>query len=284
MAHDSARPNLLARLAAGLTLAVAAGCHVLDLEPAPAGESPLRVGDASADAVTLEVYWIDLPADVDQPDLWGELFEDRLEPELRERLASNGLRAAVAGATPPDALLRLIDPNTEADMTIAGATPVRSTGVRRRTRQLRPGDEMEINASTVLDEAPLFVCRGGRVTGKTYYGAQGVYVLSVDRSSDGRTELRLAPQVRHGEQLLRFVSDDTGAITRGSLQRPTEAFTDLAIAAPMSAGETLLVSSLPGAGARLGGLLHAVGEDDEDARKAILIRVAGEPASRAFAE
>lgn len=266
------------------------GCQLL-VAPAPVevGQSPLEAAPTSPEAVTLDIYWVHLPADAgidaasdSHADIWDHVQEDRLPVDLRRRLASNGLRAGVVGGATPDTLLRLLDPQRQGDLDVSGAARLQQTGVRRRTRQLRPGDQIELNASAILPEAPLLVCRSGAVSGRTYRRAQAVYVVSVERSADGRTTLRMAPQVRHGEQLLRFVSDDTGVVSRGSMRRPTRGFPELTIATTLDAGEMLLVAGLPGSGARLGGLFHGTPAGGVGGGRGVLVRVSGAPASRAF--
>lgn len=279
-------PSALATL---LALACATGCHLLGEGQLITEQSLLKAAAAADDAVTLDIFWVELPsfdapAHEDCERLWNEVREDRLPVDLRERLACNGLRAGVVGAKTPDALLRLLDPNDEADVSSVGVSDLRETGVRRRTRQMRPGESIELNASQVVAETPLLVAREGRVTGREYRQAQGVYVLGVEPlgdapSGDQRVTLRLQPEVRHGDQQLRFVSDETGAITRGSLRRESVSFADLAIEAELGAGEMLLVTGLPESGSRLGGLFH----ERDGQPKAILVRVAQAPATRVFA-
>ncbi|MEM9186973.1 MAG: hypothetical protein AAGB00_10800 [Planctomycetota bacterium] len=266
-------------------MALVVGCHLIESETPITEQSLLKAAQSSSDAVTLDIYWLRLPggqaaegAVEQEAQLWDQLQEDRLPVDLRRRLASNGLRAGVVGAATPVELLRLIDPYGTGDTSTAGSSELRETGVRRRTRQLRPGGTLELAASDILDEAPVLVSRDGRVSGKTYRRVQGMYLLGVGRQQSDRVRVTLSPEVRHGEQQLRFVSDETGAMSRGALQRETDAFPELAIEAPIAPGEMLLVTNLPGSGARLGGLFHAA----SGPRKAILVRVASAPASRAF--
>lgn len=276
------RNPIICVLTIALVAMCAGGCHLLG-DGAPITEqSLLKAAVPDANAVTLDIYWVELPSFEDeayQPDeLWSEVRENHLSVELRSRLASNGLRAGVVATKVPDALLRLLDPNGEADVATVGVSKLQETGVRRRTRQLQPGDEIELNASPVIEEAPLLVSHQGRVSGKTYQGVQGVYVLKVDRAGDDSVAVRLLPEVRHGAQQLRFESDETGAFTRGALKRESETFADLAIEADLAAGEMLLVTNLPESTSRIGGLFHQRGEQ----RKAILVRIAQAPATRAF--
>ena len=74
----------------------------------PGGESPLRAALSSSDAVTLDIFWANLPAEGPDFDarLWRFIQEDRVDPELRSRLMQNGLRAGVVGGAPPGGFAR----------------------------------------------------------------------------------------------------------------------------------------------------------------------------------
>ncbi|MEM1304652.1 MAG: hypothetical protein AAGG46_07130, partial [Planctomycetota bacterium] len=90
-----------------------------------------------------------------------------------------------------------------------------------------------------------------------------------------------SPELRHGEQRLRFTPDATGAISRASMTRDVEAFPELAVGADLAPGETLVVTSTPNADGRLGGYFHRA-VADTSRRRAMLIRVAATPRDAAF--
>ena len=247
-------------------------------------QSILQAAQPSADAVTLDIYWIRLPHTSDGADagLWDQIHEDRLPVELRRRLASNGLRAGVVPSAVPDRILRMIDPRATRDTTNQSTTELRETGVRRRSRQLRPGAKIDLNASEVIDELRLAITRDDEETFTDFANVQGVYVLQADRAENDEAWVSLLPIVRHGAQRIRFTSDEFGAISRGAPTRDSAPLPDLAIAATLSPGEMLLVTNLPDSASQLGGLFHTPPDSSEGQRKAILVRVAGAPKTRAF--
>ncbi|MEM6798042.1 MAG: hypothetical protein AAF589_00880 [Planctomycetota bacterium] len=260
------------------------GCHLMESHEAITQESILRAAKPSAEAVTLDIYWVRLPHTSDGSDggLWNHVNEDRLTIDVRRRLAENGLRAGVIGSTPPDLLLRLLDPDGAGELNGDGAAELRRTGVVVRTRQLRAGQELPLNASPTLDEATLLLGDGEDLSERTFAAAQGVYVVEVARADDDRTWLSLLPTVRHGSPRLSFSHDETGVISHGTMVRDTEAFPDLAMSSELAPGEILLVTNLPNSGSLLGGLLHAPATDAACERKAMLLRIADTPASQAF--
>ena len=261
------------------------GCHLLESGEGLTEQSILKSAAPSDDSVVLDIFWVRLPVDfeAEESGFWSQIQEDRIAVGQRRRLADNGMRAGVIGAAPPDELLRLINPSGAAGAD-AAKTALEDTGVRRRTRQLRMGKKLEINASQVIAEAPLVLASGGGLSGRTFHQAQGVYVLETALAEDEKIEVSLLPEVRHGEQSLRFAADETGVISRGALTRDAESLTDLRVAAALSAGEMLLVTSLPEAGSRLGELFHTTADGAVPARKAILVRIASAPPTRAFLE
>lgn len=278
--------NLVANAALLATplLACAVGCHLVQSTDAVTQESILKAARTSPDAVTLSIYWLRLPHTSDGADggLWDHVQEDRLPVELRKRLADNGLRAGVVGVVPPDLLLRLLDPEGDAELDQSGVGELRKTGVSQRTRQLRSGQELSLNASPVIDHAKLSIVKGDETTHMELGQLQGVYVLEAARADDDLAWVSLLPTVQHGDPHLSFTQDDTGVIGYGATTRDTEAFPDLAVAADLAAGEMLLVTNLPGSASQLGGLFHTPPTDTGCERKAILVRVAATPTSRAF--
>ncbi|MEM6330498.1 MAG: hypothetical protein AAF790_09635, partial [Planctomycetota bacterium] len=191
--------NILGAVLLGVSLLACVclhgGCSALQPAAGITAESLLHAAKPSPDAVTLDLYWVRLPHSADGRDggLWKHVDEDRLPVALRRRLAGNGLRAGVIGRTPPDVLLRLLDPDGEADLNQGGVTALKRTGVSVRTRQLRPGQELPVNASPILAEATVAIREagagggpGGGPTEKSFAGVQGVYILETARADDDR--------------------------------------------------------------------------------------------------
>lgn len=278
-----------------LFAAMATGCSLLLLPDEPiGGESPLRPARSSADAVTLDIFWANLPADGPEFDsrLWRFVQEDRVDPELRGRLMQNGLRAGVVGGAPPEVIVRMLDPQgkkrkqaqqdepsapDEDDGSVA--TLNEQTGVRARTTQVRPGEPVVVHASKVYDEA--IILHADR-TGETYRRVQAIYSLEVHREPTGAYSVRLTPELHMGEPRTEWVRDETNMIAYQKLEREKRVFDELRIEAPLVVGEMLLVTSLPDASSRLGRYFHEAEDSPEGRRKAILVRLTGTPPDPAF--
>lgn len=259
---------------------VAAGCYTLIDTTEATPESLLRAARPSPDAVTIDIYWADVSQNAsDTTDLWRFVQEERLDPSLRRRLADHGLRAGVVGGTPPTEVVRLLNPAGEREAD-AGAV-AESTGVVRKTIQIRPGDPLEIKASETLEAAPLLAADGR--SAEVLRGAQAFYSLSVLRGAAGGYTVELTPELQSGEARWRWTPDDTGMIARQKPLREKRVFADLRVATPLVVGEMLIVTARPEASeGLLGGYLHRdAGESGAD-RRAILVRLTHTPPSPAF--
>ncbi|MCA9241174.1 MAG: hypothetical protein KDA37_13280 [Planctomycetales bacterium] len=282
----SCLPTILLRAATLLPVVLLVGCQTIDLDATHGEAALLHAARSTPDAVTLEIYWVSLPShesDEGQA-LWGHIQENRLAPDLRRRLAHNGMRAGVFGGALPSEVHRLLNPDGgEAENAAQTNSSLRETGVWRRTRQLRPGDHVELQASESRPETSLLVSRNEEMTGAIYTNAQAYYQLSTSLTPTGQSELTLTPELRHGIPKPRWTPDETGVIAHATPRRDAVVFHDLEISVPLAAGEALLVTSLPDSDARVGGHLHKLEDSTTGSRKAILIRVVQAPRGESLA-
>lgn len=255
------------------------GCHVLSPSEVGRASNLLNAATGSPEAVTLEIYWVALPNDDDlgADGLWRRLQENRLPADLRRRLGRNGLRAGVLSGALPDAVHAMLNPTGgEGDDYTQSSTVLQQSGVWRSTRQLRPGGQLELKASEPQPSAPLLLADGEDLVGQTLAGAQAFYRVEAHVEPDGRSRLVVTPLVRHGTAKPRWTPDETGTIAMTAPSRDAQVFEDLAMQLPLAAGEALVVTSLPGADARLGGYLHKV-VGERAGRKALVLRVVQSP-------
>lgn len=260
------------------------GCHGIGPHDPAAQASLLKAVSAARDSVALEIYWANFPSQNQSvsDDFWASVQENRLDPDLRRRLARNGLRAGVLTGALPDSVHRLLNPSGgDADDVTETNTVLQQSGVWRRMRQLRPGDEIELQACEPKPSAPLLIAKGEDLVGETFTNAQAFYRLRASIELDGRSRLRLTPEVRHGVAKPRWTPDETGTIAMATPRRDAQVFDELAMEVPLAPGEALLVTSLPDSGSRLGGYFHS-SDDSTDGSKAILIRVVQAPSTDDF--
>ena len=261
------------------------GCSSLLISEEALTQSPslLKAASASADAVTIDIYWATLPDDADET-LWRYVQEDRLDSELRGQLIQNGFRAGIVGGVPPEQIVKLLNPtghSTDNEENALAVTLDSPTGVSRSTKQLRPGKSATIQASEIIERAPLLLADGGPIHGKTYKQVQPVYDVQVERDGEGGYSVVITPELHFGDTKMRWNSDEMGMMSRGIAQREREIFSNLRIKAPLVVGEMLIATSLPNADSRLGYYFHKADETASSHRKAIVIRLTQAP-SKAF--
>lgn len=262
---------------------------MFDGEGRSPGQTPLHKASASPDAATIEIFWARFPPDSanlsDQ--LWSEVQEDRLPPELRARLAQHGLRAGVVGGTPPAALMELLNPDGRSfdehadDEQISPSSLSETPRVTRRLKQLRFNTRMELQASEVIESAALLVPQNGELSGGTFELAQAVYQLELHGRPNRQVELEIVPELQYGPQRTRWSQDNNG-ILRLAPGRDAEVFQGLKMSVPLSPGEMLVICGLPAASSRLGQYFHSVQTPTGREQKAVLIRLAEIPQGIAF--
>lgn len=227
----------------------------------------------SEDSVIVEVGFVNVPQNSEDwnRDLWSELDEQHLKPELRRRLASNGIRCGVSGEQIPPGLRAALDAvndtHTAMFETIEG---VEERGAMHRRIQTRSGKRSEVVTATTQESMVVLVHDGEEVAGHTFRQAQPLMALRAFPQGDGRSRIELTPEIQHGPSRQRWVGRE-GAFQLDAGQF-SEVFSRLAIDTVLAPGQTLVVAA-SGPGKSLGG--NFFGLDNKDRKeKMLLIRLA----------
>ena len=271
-----------------LALVAASGCQSIGDAGSVTSDSLLKAASSSPDAVTLDIYWARTELDDEKfaEALWSNVQEDRLPVELRRSLADDGLRIGIVGGAPSEELIYLLNPDgadvssTATDTT--GALAAKPAKVTRRLKQLRPSERLELQSGEVVPSFPLLRDSGGKLTGRSFEGAQGIYAIEAGHTPEGRASIDLMPELHHGQAQMRYVPLGPGAVTQ-KLQREIEAFAELKTKVELAPGEILVVTSLPGCEHRLGSLFHHTSEAGAKQQKYLLLRLSQVPESQALA-
>jgi hypothetical protein len=276
-------PFVLRNIAFGIALVVVVGCKLVDEQPK--GRSPLAPVASSPDQVTLEVF--SAPAPLDDPrwqTLWSEVDEQSLSPQLRLRLARNGMRVGVIGARMPDALaslLKVTDERVSEEDRIKVPLDGKPSVVMR-LMQPSPGKRQELILTSVRDRLSLLRNRAGEVVGKTYAKAEGRLAMHVFPESGGEVRLELVPELHHGEPKTQTTPSDGMFIL--TTQRDKEVFSELKIEASLAPGEVLLLTSLEDCPGSIGHQLFVRTEGETPLRTLWALRIAKAGGDRAFAD
>jgi hypothetical protein len=243
------------RASRGLTL-----CLLLAIGCAPLVErrkSPLAPPSMSPDSVVLEIYSARFPFNDPKLNekLWEQVDEQPFEASLRRNMVEYGLRAGILQGQIPKELEELLSGATEGAKTVA-KTPAdaptleetvvdfeEESPVRRRVLQLRAAKRGEILVSGVYESLPLLENEAGQLRGKPYANGQGLLSVKSFPLPDGRVRVDLLPELHYGEPKINYVGDH--GIIRLETGRAKKVFDQLALSATLSAGEMLLVTSLP---------------------------------------
>ena len=237
-----------------LAVVAAVGCSPIR----PQGKSPLAPARMSPDSVALDIFFVRFPfgkEEINGP-LWDEIDEQHFPPEVRRRLLENGFRVGVVAGQLPMGLSQLLELKDkpapdgrpqETNLADLEAEP----RVVRRYLQLRANQRSEIIASEIYEQLPVLTCESGDVCGQTYPKAQGVLIVKTRPERDGRVRLELVPELQYGDVKQRYAGNH-GAV-RLETGRSRRDFDNLALAANLAPGDTLVLGSLPN---RTGSLGH----------------------------
>ncbi len=244
----------------------------------------------SRDSVGLEIFFVRLPAADTQAydSIWHEADEQRFSVPLRRQLAENGLRAGGLGWQRPAAVQRLLDEQSE-----RAVQPVdpqqgiqvteldRTSPIRIRQLQVRPGRRSEIIASTTYESLPLLVREGGVLKGRSYQNCQGILALHAYPEPDGQVRLAVWPEMHHGQPRHRFTGSD--GVLKLETGRPRDLFEYLALDVALAPGEMLVLGNHADRPGSLGDCFFHERQQGQPERKLILIRVAATQRDDLFA-
>jgi hypothetical protein len=266
-----------------LAIVALAGCT----SPMHKGKSPLMPAQMLPDSVALDIFFVRFPfgdSEVNEK-LWKEIDEQGLSLDLRDRLMQHGFRVGVVTGQMPIALSRLLELNDkpvpdgkmeETNLTNFETKP----RVTRQHQQLPAKQRSEIVASRIYDELPVFVHENGRVCGRTYRLAQGVFAATSIPQTDGRVRLELVPELQHDQP--RPQLGGSQGIMRLDMSRPKRVFDDMAIAANLSPGSMLILSSLPNKPGSLGHHFFTEDDDGQQQQRLLVVRLSQTQSSSLF--
>ena len=268
--HNASMPSARPRVVPLLAVLAIAGCAT----PLQVGKSPLRPAQMSPDSVVLEMFFIRFPFGDPAADekLWDQVDEQSFSPQLRERLLGNGFRVGLVSGQLPVELSKLLElsgkPAPTGEIEGAEISDLETQPrVVRRHLQLRAGQRGEIIASGVYPQLPVLVRQSGQLSGQTYNQAQGIFAVKSLPQPDGQVRLELVPELHYDQPRQRWVGNQ--GILRLEASRPKQEFDDMTIAADLSPGTALILSSLSNRPGSLGH--HFFTENDGQLEQKLLV-------------
>lgn len=250
-------------------------CAQLDVpeEPFLAAPRPPQVG-AVLEIASIKTPWNWAPVN---EDLWEHLDEQRIDADVRVRLADNGMRMGVVAGHNPSQLLELIDSIDQA---------YRSEGVQLEIvdheaaelvestrRNLRAGQRWEMIASEIRPSESMFTMEeDGSPSGRRYRNAQYLFSSVLQLAPGGAVELKITPELQHGEQHLAAAAVGTQSLTLQHA-RSRKVFDELRTVVTLHPGEILVATCLPDRPASFGGRCFLAGTGEERLQKLLLVRL-----------
>jgi len=268
-----------------LALVAAPGCRLFDSEPK--GRSPLSPLRTAEDSVALEIFFARFdygyPRFAEQ--LWEQVDEQVIPADVRRELNRNGFRVGIVGSQVPVELARLLTLTDEVEPPHQGTVVnlEKEPSVKLRLLEVRSGRRGEVIASPVYDRLPLMWRDGEKLQGKTLDKADGRFVLTATRHSDGRVGLDMIPEINYGKTEQKWIPID-GAFHLVSSQRK-KIFKEMELRVDLSAGQMLMMTCRPDHPGSIGHYYFTEPlPDDGLAQRLIIIRLARAGSDHSFSE
>jgi hypothetical protein len=270
-----------ARLALALFLTACAwGCA--SKATSTRNKSPLAPFKPSLETSALEVSFVrheyELPALNDE--LWKDVDETAIPPEVRGALMKNGFRAGVISGALPLQLESMLSaanqaPTSTGNPASAPATgqPTTAPAISRRTLHVLPNQRSELLASDVYERLNLLVREENEGSGHTYFKARCALAVTTTPLGDGRVRMSLVPEVQHGEPRQQYRGDD--GMWRVDSARPKVALEKLAFEVVLAPGQAIVLGARADRPASVGHYFFTEPLDGELEQKLLLICFAG---------
>ena len=213
------------------------------------------------DTVGIEIFIIRLAPHQNEllHQLWHEVDEQSLSPQLRQELHAQGFRVGILGNLISPALAQLLNVSADgrADIPwgefqeLSAADAVREPTAIRHMRNLLPEMNTLVMAfDNPLPEHSLLWEKNGMIHGQTYADAIGLFAVSATANRDGSAQIQVVPELEHGVAELRF-RPMAGMVVHDT-RRPRHTFESLTVSQRLLPGQWLIRGTTspdaPGAG------------------------------------
>ena len=204
------------------------------------------------DTVSVEIFIVRLTPHQNEllQQLWREVDEQSLPPQLRRELFAEGFRVGILGNLLSPALAQLLNVSADGrvDMPwgeiqeVSVADAVREPTVTRNIRNLLPTMRALVKIfDTPLPEQVFFREENGMTHGQTYMDAIGLLCVSATANKDGSAQIQIVPEVEHGVSELR-VRPVSGMVVQET-SRPRYSFESLMVSQRLLPGQWLIMGA-----------------------------------------
>jgi len=229
-------------------------CNSLDFLKAPSNGQTAptpAVVNQLADTVTIELFTIRLAPHQNEllQQLWQEVDEQSLPPQLRRELHAEGFRVGTLGNLVSPTLAQLLKNSSNGSHSgepqkISAADVAREATVTCVVRNLLPEMRARVKMfddQNTIPELSLFRLENGMLEGQTYTRAEGVLYIGASANRDGSADIQISPELEHGslERRIRIVSAMI-VHEEGKQRRP---FETLAISHRLQPGQWIILGT-----------------------------------------
>ena len=203
------------------------------------------------DTVSVEIFTIRLAPHQNEllQQLWQEVDEQSLPPQLRRELFDQGFRVGILGSLLSPELAQLLNVSADARVDvwgepheIAATDAAREPTAIRHMRNLLPEIRTLVRVFDVpMPELSLFGEENGMMHGQTYTEAIGILCVSATANRDGSAQIQIVPELEHGvaELRLRVMS----GLAVHDTSRPRHSFESLTVSQRLLPGQWLIMGT-----------------------------------------
>ena len=217
------------------------------------------------------------------PELWEQIDEQAVKPELRIAMDKNGMRAGkIAGNTPP-----LLDEWVRQTVRRIGEDPLEQAGFAADVSsyaqlwRCRANVRKELSVRNLPAEKASVLCHGFFAKERVYESPHFIYSIQATPHGDASATIRLTPELEHGDLVKKMVARESAV--RPNSRRESVTWNQLAIELRIQQGDYILIG--PTADSRGLGehYFHTRTQNGEIQSLLLLIRLSEASSDGAFA-
>lgn len=223
-----------------------------EVEPIATERTALRRQSLAPDAVVFDALIAHIPYNERElaRNLWNDVDEQELDPNLRRALNEQGFRVGLIGAAPPVSLTNILALKgrelrsaVEEEIDYANPGSTLSPIAYSKPINLRAGSKSVIEMrSDVVPSIPILERgKSGELIGKTYSDASPIFSVAIEQNPDGSVMFDVAPFLRYGapQSTTRY---QHGQLVR-TQERPTKSFDQLRFSLALRPGQFLVIGA-----------------------------------------
>jgi hypothetical protein len=211
--------------------------------------------ESNINSVGIEIFTISIPQHRQElvRQLWLEVDEQSLSPQLRHELIAQGFRVGVLGNMISPSLSKLINVTANPQTKPLGnsgdfqevslAEMLREPTATRQYRNLQPEMRALLKAfDEPISELSLFWSEEGRFAGQTFKDAAGLICVRAVTQNDGSVQFEMMPELEYGVPEQRFRQQ--AGIVIHEVVKPRRKFESLVVSQKLLPGQWIIIGAV----------------------------------------